>query len=64
MSTAEELNAQLETMEAWRVALADEIKSPEFDALSSSLREYMRLQHHWLASAIDALTRRIALLQG
>lgn len=64
MSTAEELNAQLETMEAWRVALADEIKSPEFDALSSSLREYMRLQHHWLASTIDALTRRISLLQA
>lgn len=64
MSTVSELQVQLETMEAWRVALADEIKSPEFDALASSLREYMRLQHHWLASVIDALTRRIALLQG
>lgn len=59
MTPTSELRAQRETMEAWRVVLANEIMSPEFESLRSFEREMMGYNHHWLASCIDALRERI-----
>lgn len=45
-------------VDGWLAELRATIASPEFEQMTTSQREYMRLEHHWLSSYRDALAQR------
>lgn len=51
---------RLALIDTWLAELRELITSPAFEQMASSQKEYLRLEHHWLASYREALAQRVA----